>query len=85
MLEERPPQGAEPVYRQDPSTSTLKITMVAALLVAGFALGYAILQHSAVQQLSSDRAELRTSLDSAKAQVDSLSARVNALTAAQAH
>ena len=66
------------------SSAGLKITVVALAFLGVIALGYGWLQHDAAQQLASERAELRASLAQAKGQADALTAKVNALSAAQA-
>jgi uncharacterized coiled-coil protein SlyX len=66
------------------SSAGLKITVVALAFLGVIALGYGWLQHDAAQQLASERAELRASLTQAKGQADALTAKVNALSAAQA-
>ncbi len=68
---------------QEPSSMGLKIATVLFVLVAGAAAGYGWLQHDAARQLASERAELQASLAQAKSQEDILTARVNALSAAQ--
>jgi hypothetical protein len=79
-LRSESPQGEG---MHDPSSMTLKVAIVIFVLIAGFVAGYAWLQHNAVQQLSAERADLRTSLNQAKTQVDDLTIRVNALAAAK--
>ena len=69
---------------QEPGSMGLKIAVVVFVLAAGIAAGYGWLQHDAVQQLATDRAELSASLAQAKSQDDILTAKVNALSAAQA-
>ncbi len=68
----------------EPSSMILKVAAIAFVLIAGFAVGYAWLQHNAVQQLAAERGDLSASLNQAKGQVDALTAKVNALIAAQA-
>jgi len=62
----------------------LKIAIVVFVLIAGIAAGYGWLQHGAARQLASERTDLRASLAQAKSQEDALTAKVNALSAAQA-
>lgn len=68
---------------QESSSAGLKIATVVFVLVAGIAAGYAWVQHDAAQQLAAERADLRASLAQAKGQEDALTAKVNALVAAQ--
>jgi hypothetical protein len=95
MNEERTPPEHSPdpiLDREDspfqrdpePSSAGLKIAIVIFVLVAVIAAGYALAQHSSAQQLASEGADLRASLAQAKAQDDALTAKVNALSAAQA-
>jgi hypothetical protein len=88
MLEEQSPlnESHEPTPREfhEPSSMASKVVIVIFVLLAGFAAGYAWLQHSAVQQLAAERGDLSASLTQAKSQVDALTAKVNALSAAQA-
>ncbi len=90
MFEERSSESQDPALNSesprgihDPSSMTLKVAIVIFVLVAGFVAGYAWLQHNAVEQLSAERADLRTSLNQSKNQVDDLTIRVNALAAAK--
>jgi cell division protein FtsB len=69
---------------QEASSAGLKIAVVVFVVAAGVAAGYAWLQHDAVRQLASERAEMSASLAQAKQQEDALTAKVNALSAAQA-
>lgn len=75
------PRGDE--FRE-PSSPALKIAVVAFVLIAGIAMGYGWLQHDAARQLAAERGDLNASLAQAKGQVDALTAKVNALSAAQA-
>ena len=95
MNEERAPSGEspEPAFNpdhsqvegfQEPTSMGLKIAVVVFVLVAGIAAGYGWLQHDTARQLASERAELQASLAQAKSQEDALTAKVNALSAAQA-
>jgi hypothetical protein len=68
----------------DTRSTGLKIAAVLFVLVAAIAGGYGWVQHDAVRQLAAERADLRASLDQAKIQAESLTAKVNALSAAQA-
>src|SRR5690242_15254667 len=85
MFEDRSSQSEsqERLESHDASSMTLKIVLVAFVLVAGFVAGYAWLQHNAVQQLAAERSDLRASLNQAKNQVDDLRIRVNTLAAAK--
>ena len=78
------PESSQVEEFQEPSSTGLKIAIVVFVLLAGAAAGYGWLQHDAAQQLASERAELRASLAQAKNQEDALTAKVNALSAAQA-
>jgi hypothetical protein len=62
-----------------PSSTGLKAAVVVAVLVAGFAIGYGIMQHSAAEQLASQQKDMTASLTEAKNQVDALTMRVNDL------
>jgi len=62
----------------------VKVLLVAFALIAGFAGAYGWLQHNTAQQFASSRNELTASLGQARSQIDSLSAKINAMTAAQA-
>ena len=95
MNEERTPREdpREPVLKpqespnevvSEPSIFGWKLAAVAFVMLAGIALGYGWVQHDAAQQLATEREDLRTSLAQAKTQADTLIARVNALSAAQA-
>lgn len=95
MNEERTPREdpREPVLKPqespnevlpEPSISGWKLAAIAFVMVAGIALGYGWVQHDAAQQLATEREDLRASLTQAKTQADTLMARVNALSAAQA-
>lgn len=70
------PAGYE--YPQ-PSSMGLKVAVIAAILVAGFAIGYGLMEHSSAQQLASQQKDLTASLTQAKNQVDALTMRVNDL------
>ncbi len=94
MLEDRSPQNElhEPTpgseshqgyETHEPSSMGMKAAIVIVVLIAGMAVGYGWLQHNAVQQLASERGDLSASLNQAKSQVDELTAKVNALSAAQ--
>lgn len=78
------PETLEAEELQESSSVGLKIALVGFVLLAGIAAGYGWLQHDAARQLASERAELQASLTQAKSTEDSLTARVNALSAAQA-
>jgi len=78
------PENSQLPEYQEPSSMGLKIAIVVFVLIAGLAAGYAWVQHDAAQQLAAERADLRTSLAQAKSQEDALTAKVNALSAAQA-
>ena len=78
------PESSQVEEFQEPSSTGLKIAIAVFVLLAGAAAGYGWLQHDAAQQLASERAELRASLAQAKNQEDALTAKVNALSAAQA-
>jgi hypothetical protein len=91
MEEDRKPTGdsQDPIDNQTPddefreqNSSGIKMALV--VLVALIAGGYGWLQHNSAQQLASDRANLKSSLDQAKSQEDALLAKVNALNVAQA-
>jgi cell division protein FtsL len=69
---------------EEPSSTGLKLAVLLLVLVAGIAVGYGWLQHNNAQQLASERADLRASLAQSKIEADALTARVNALSAAQA-
>ena len=69
---------------REQSSMGLKLAVVLFILVACIAVGYGWLQHNTAQQLAAERADLRASLAQAKTQEDELTAKVNALTAAQA-
>jgi len=95
MNEERTPREdpREPVLRpqespvevvSEPSIFGWKLAAIAFVLMAGIALGYGWVQRDAAQQLITEREDLRASLAQAKTQSDTLMARVNALSAAQA-
>ena len=95
MNEERMPreEPREPVLTpqeppvevvSEPSIFGWKLAAVAFVLLAGIALGYGWVQRDATQQLTTEREDLRASLTQAKAQTETLMARVNALSAAQA-
>jgi hypothetical protein len=87
MLEERSPlhDSGEPSESpvghsyQAPASVGLKAAVVVAILVAGFAIGYGLMQHSAAQQLASQQKDMTASLTQAKSEVDALTARVNDL------
>jgi multidrug efflux pump subunit AcrA (membrane-fusion protein) len=93
MEEDRKPTGdsQEPIDHQsqddefrEQNNSGIKMALVLLVLVALIAGGYGWLQHNSAQQLASDRANLKSSLDQAKSQEDALLAKVNALNVAQA-
>ena len=78
------PEHSQVEEFKESSSAGLKIAIVLFVLLAGIAAAYGWLQHDAAQQLASERADLRASLAQAKGQEDALTAKVNALSAAQA-
>jgi hypothetical protein len=95
MNEERTPSGNSPEPSANPepsqaegfhegSSAGLKFAVAVFVAVAGIAAGYGWLQHDAVRRLATERGELSASLAQAKEQEDALTAKVNALSAAQA-
>jgi len=94
MNEERTPSGSSPGPApnsepsqaegiQEVSSAGLKFAVAVFVVAAGIAAGYGWLQHDAVRRLASERGELSASLAQAKEQEDALTAKVNALSAAQ--
>jgi cell division protein FtsB len=78
------PQEPDEHENRESSYSGVKIALVVFVMVAGIAAAYGWLQRNAAQQLEAERANLKTSLDQARNQEDSLLAKVNALNVAQA-
>ena len=69
---------------QEPSFMALKVAIVIFVLIAGLAAGYGWVQHDAAQRLALERQQLSDALGQARSQTDALTAKVNALSAAQA-
>jgi len=69
---------------QEPSFMALKVAIVIFVLIAGLAAGYGWVQHDAAQRLALERQQLSDALAQARSQTDALTAKVNALSAAQA-
>jgi hypothetical protein len=69
---------------REPSSMGLEIALAAVVIIAGIAAGYGWLQHDAARRMASEQAALSASLEQAKGQEVALTAKVNALTAAQA-
>ncbi len=78
------PEHSQAEGLQEVSSAGLKIAVAVFVAIAGITAGYGWLQHDAVRRLASERGELSASLAQAKTQEDVLTAKVNALSTAQA-
>lgn len=84
MNEEPKELSPEEFSESSPPSGWLKVAVVVLLAVASFTIAYAWMEHRSAQELAASHDALTAALSQTRNQVDILTAKLNALTAAQA-